>query len=59
MIALIKDLWLEIRIQHALNRLMAEPNRDIKRAHARRMADLIKRRSPSRVEKMERKAGLR
>lgn len=59
MIALIKDLWLEIRIQHALNKVLCEPNRDIKRSHAKRMADLIKRRSPARVEKMERKAGLR
>lgn len=59
MIAWIKDVILEIRIQAELNRLLAEKDRKKQRHHARRMADLVKQRSPRRVEQMERKAGLR
>jgi hypothetical protein len=59
MIGWIKDLILEIRIQHALNQILCEPNRDIKRSHANRMAILIGMRSERQIEKMERKAGLR
>lgn len=52
------DLLLEIHIQTALNRLLMETDRTRQRQHAQHMADLIKRRSPGRVEKMERRAGL-
>lgn len=59
MIPWLKDVVLEIRIQIELNRLLSEKDRNKQRAHAKRMVDLVKQRSPRRVEKMERKAGLR
>lgn len=59
MIAWIKDYILEIRIQIELHWLLSEKDRNKQRAHAKRMGDLVKQRSPRRVEKMERKAGLR
>ena len=59
MFAWIKDVILEIRIQIELNWLLSEKDRNKQRAHAKRMAELVKQRSPRRVEQMERKAGLR
>lgn len=59
MISWIKDLLLELRISWEFHRLMATDDRLKMRAHAKRMADLVKQRSPRRVEQMERKAGLR
>lgn len=58
MIQLFKDLLLEVRIQMALNALLAEPNRTKQRQIAARMADLVKQRSPGRVERMERAKGI-
>ncbi len=59
MLTWIKDVILEIRIQIELNWLLSEKDRNKQRAHAKRMAELVKQRSPRRVEQMERKAGLR
>lgn len=55
----IKDCILEIRIQVELHWLLTEKDRNKQREHAKRMGDLVMRRSPRRVEQMERKAGLR
>ncbi len=59
MFAWIKDCILEIRIQIELHWLLSEKDRNKQRAHAKRMGDLVKQRSPRKVEQMERKAGLR
>ena len=59
MFAWIKDTILEIRIQVELHWLLTEKDRNKQREHAKRMGDLVMRRSPRRVEQMERKAGLR
>lgn len=59
MSAWFKDWILEIRIGWELHRLLASGDRNKMRAHAKRMADLVKQRSPRRVEQMERQKGLR
>lgn len=59
MIAWMKDAVLEMRIHLELRRLLGERNRVKQRHHAKVMADLVKQRSPARVVKMERKAGIR
>ena len=55
----LKDLWLEVRIQATLNRLLSESDRNKQREIAAHMAVLCRRRSPRRVVRMEEKAGLR
>lgn len=58
MIQWVKDFVLEVRIQATLNRLLSERDRKKQREIAIRMADLCRRRSPQRVAKMEKIAGL-
>lgn len=55
----LKDLCLEVCIQHAMNRMLAEPNKDRRRQKAKVFTDLIQRRSPAQVARMEREMGLR
>ena len=59
MIQFLKDMALEFRIGRELVKLLAADDRNKMRAHAKRMADLVKQRSPQQVEKMEREKGLR
>ncbi len=55
----VQDLILEKRIQATLNRMISEPDRDMRRAIAQEMGSLIKQRSAAQVERMERERGLR
>lgn len=54
----LKDFVLEIRIQATLNRLLSETDRKKQRKIAAQMADLCRSRSPQRVARMEKIAGL-
>lgn len=59
MIQFLKDMVLEFRIGRELGKLLASDDRNTMRFHAKRMADMVKRRSPQQVARMEAKAGLR
>ena len=57
-IQLLKDFWLECRIQAKLDLLVSEPNREIQRKLAAELVKLINKRSPGQVRRMEAKRGL-
>lgn len=58
MIQFLKDMVLEFRIGRELGRLLASDDRNKMRFHAKRMVNMVKRRSPQQVARMEAKAGL-